>query len=109
FAVPGSVASGLSVEQRAFPTPRFWFIDQSNTRLVQVQKNRLVVNWRQADTNAGYPRYTTLRNDLVEAFAILQTFLADEGFGKPIPDLAELTYVNHMRAGERGKPREPLG
>lgn len=109
FAAPASVGFGLALEQRTFPPPRLWFIDRSNTRLVQVQNNRIVVNWRQADTNADYPRYATLREDMEEAFRILQAFLRDEGLREPIPDLAELTYVNHLRAGERGKPREPIG
>lgn len=108
FATPRPVASGLSVEQRAFPTPRFWFVDQTNTRVVQVQKNRLVVNWRQADTEANYPRYTTLREDIEAAFNILRDFLIDEGLEEPTPELAELTYVNHLHAGERGKPRDSI-
>lgn len=99
---------GISFEQ-AFPTPRLWFLDQSGTRVVQVQSNRLIVNWRQLDTGAEYPRYPAIREALIEAYGLLSQYLEQEGLSSIQLDQAELTYVNHIAAGERGRNRESLG
>lgn len=92
----------------AFPAPRLWFLDESATRLVQVQSNRLIVNWRQLDTDQDYPRYPVLRDSLTEAFSRLTAFVRDEGLGEIVPDQAELTYVNHLRSRDRASGRESL-
>ena len=98
---------GFSVEP-AFPIPRLWFLDETGNRLVQVQSNRIVVNWRQLETRQDYPRYPVLRGDLIDALELLTAFSREENLGDVVPDQAELTYVNHFRAGEPGRQREPL-
>jgi uncharacterized protein (TIGR04255 family) len=98
---------GFSFET-SFPVPRLWFLSADGTRLVQVQSNRLVVNWRQLDSGESYPRYSVLREMLSESLSVFRTFLEEEKLGDLSPEQAELTYVNHIPAGERGSPRQPL-
>ena len=98
---------GFSVET-SFPVPRLWFLSADGTRLVQVQSNRLVVNWRQLETGVPYPRFSRLKAMLAESLDIFTAFLADEALGGVIPDQVELTYVNHIPAGDSGSPRAPL-
>jgi len=98
---------GLSL-QPVLPVPRLWFLDESQTKLVQVQRNRLIVNWRQLNTVTEYPRYPALRGALEDAIQTLIEFASDEGLGGVVPNQAELTYVNHIRAGKPGQPRQSL-
>lgn len=98
---------GFSVET-SFPVPRLWFLSSDGTRLVQVQSNRLVVNWRQLDTGAPYVRFSGLMSMLSESIGLLGGFLHDEKLESIKPDQVELTYVNHLPAGGQGSPRDPL-
>lgn len=97
----------LSMET-AFPAPRLWFLNNDGTRLVQVQSNRLIVNWRRLETNDSYVRFTRLRTALEEAMLRLSAFLQDEQLGTIEPDQVELTYVNHIPAGKKESRHEPL-
>ncbi|MGH8591471.1 MAG: TIGR04255 family protein, partial [Gammaproteobacteria bacterium] len=47
---------GFTVET-TFPMPRVWFLSAEGTRLVQVQRDYFILNWRKLDTDAVYPRY----------------------------------------------------
>lgn len=98
---------GFSIET-SFLTPRIWFLSDDGTRLVQVQSNRLIVNWRQLETGTPYLRFAGLMSMLSEAINTLASFLDDEGLGRIEPDQVELTYVNHIRAGEKGSRRDSL-
>lgn len=98
---------GFSVET-SFPVPRLWFLSSDGTRLVQVQSNRLIVNWRRLDTGKPYVRFSGLMSMLSESIERFRQFIQDENLGTVRPDQAELTYVNHIRAGDNGSHREPL-
>ena len=80
------------------PEPRHWFLNREGTQLIQVQRDRFVVNWRKLDTEEIYPRYVTLRESLTREFGVLQQFLDTEGLASPEVNQCELTYVNHIPA-----------
>src|SRR5687768_12321700 len=42
--------------------PRLWLVSQSGEELVQLQHDRLSLNWRRVGTSTSYPRYKHLRN-----------------------------------------------
>jgi uncharacterized protein (TIGR04255 family) len=107
FAAPRTLQYGFSVAA-SLPTPRLWFLNENGTRLIQVQSDRLIVNWRQLDTGAAYPRYPVLRDELIAASEIVDRFLSDEKLDKLSIDQAELTYVNHFDASKPGSVRTPL-
>jgi uncharacterized protein (TIGR04255 family) len=99
---------GFSAAQ-SFPTPRLWFVSIDKTRLVQIQPNRLIVNWRKLEGHNQYPRYDTLKSVLRDAIETLSKFCADESLGEITPDQAELTYVNHLNAAREESARAPVG
>jgi uncharacterized protein (TIGR04255 family) len=37
---------------------RSWFINSSDTKVIQVQRDRFIINWRKLDTGEKYPRYS---------------------------------------------------
>lgn len=92
--------------QSSFPIPRLWFLSEDRTQLIQIQRDRLVVNWRQLDRSTPYLRYAGLRDLLIQSLHSLSEFLREEGHAGIVPNQAELTYVNHIEAAdERGQRR----
>jgi len=82
------------------PLPRVWFLNEAKTELVQFQRDRLVVNWRQGARPEPYPRYGSIIARFKLALDILQNFAATEKLGSITPTQGEVTYVNHILAGE---------
>lgn len=98
---------GFNLET-SFPMPRVWFLSEDGTRLVQVQRDHFIVNWRKLETEAIYPRYPTLRQTLVDELEPFQQFVEKEDLGTIRPVQTELTYVNHIDAREAGRGRKAL-
>lgn len=74
--------------------PRLWFTSREHDSLIQLQRDRLLVNWR-----AGmkpYPRYTTLFPKFQAVWATFETFVRAELDRAPSLRQLELTYVNHI-------------
>src|SRR5258708_32402614 len=78
------------------PAGRQWFLNGSGTQLVQVQPDRLIVNWRAGDPPTEYPRYGHMRQTFVARFEDLAQFTADERLGELDVMQAELSYINAM-------------
>jgi len=90
----------LHVDLRTGGDIRCWFISESDEELIQVQKDRFLLNWRRRES-PGYPRYsTTLRNTFVSRWSSYRDFLSSEHLGEPHVVQCEVTYINHIRQGE---------
>lgn len=90
------------------PAPRYWFISADDTRLIQVQPDRLIYNWRKRGEGQQYPRYRQLRPDFERYLRVLLDLLSPEERGVARPDWCEVTYVNHILPGEGEETRPPL-
>jgi hypothetical protein len=73
--------------------PRTWFISQDRSRLIQIQADRISLNWRQTDS-ARYPRYETLRRDLGRHFNTLRRCVEAGDRTMPPINMCEVNYVN---------------
>ena len=89
------------------PPPRYWFLNERGTQMIQVQQTRFVLNWRKMDTEVAYPHYSNIRDTLVEEFGRFEQFLEDESLAGPQLNQAELTYVNHIPVAA-GRQQETL-
>jgi uncharacterized protein (TIGR04255 family) len=83
-----------------FPTPRVWFLNATGSELIQVQTDRLILNWRRTADNDEYPHYVAVRRKFDDAVGELRAFLSEEGLPDIQPDQCEVTYVNHFRSGK---------
>ena len=84
----------------ALPPVRQWFLSKSGTELIQVQQDRLLVNWRAGDElPTAYPRYPHMRRFFEERFTELARFASAEGIGDVEITQAELTYINVIEVG----------
>jgi uncharacterized protein (TIGR04255 family) len=83
------------------PFPRGTRLQITNTagdRMIQVQSTRFHYNWQKAKEK--YPRYRNVREEFDAFFARFQTFVAQAGIGKLIPNQWEITYINFIPTEE---------
>lgn len=80
--------------------PRAWFTQEEETRIIQVQRDRFLHNWKRYPADAEYPRYETLIVDFDARYGEFRSFLDEHGLGTPRPLQYELTYVNHLVQGD---------
>ncbi len=93
---PAQPGPGLVVEV-GHPPLRLWMLTEAADRLVQVQRDRLVVNWRRI-SDGEYPRYHALRALLDRKVADLWSFFHERTVAIPLPAAVEATYVNTIDA-----------
>jgi uncharacterized protein (TIGR04255 family) len=81
------------------PASRFWFVSGDGSELLQVQQDRLIVNWRRPEQDGSYPRYDHVRQLFTTYFAALSAFIEREHLGVIRPNQCAVTYYNHIEAG----------
>jgi uncharacterized protein (TIGR04255 family) len=95
-------ATPIGIVLRSFddapPLPRVWFLDEEQNQLVQLQRDRLVVNWRKPDKLATYPHYSQIIKRFKFALTALHNFVESEQLGVIAPVQCEITYINHVQA-----------
>jgi uncharacterized protein (TIGR04255 family) len=80
------------------PATRYWFISADDTLLIQVQSDRFILNWRQTERKAEYPRYKNLRPAFERLFAGFLAQISDDAGRPPTVNFCEVTYINHIEA-----------
>lgn len=94
--VPGIEMPGIQFEfGTGPPLPRWWFLSSDERHLVQVQRDRLVRNWRRRAEGDPYPHFMELRPLFVADLDAFVEFLSDVELRHELSGLsAEVTYVN---------------
>lgn len=87
-------------EGEIFPHPRFWFISGSLDKLVQIQSNLFLCNWRKVDGEGVYPEYEEMKKVFKKNYSTFLNFLEQMSFEKPIPIELQFAYVNHFNQGQ---------
>ena len=87
------------------PVLRQWYISPESTRLLQLQQDRFIHNWRRASQEEAYPRYESLRESFERHFDRFIDFLVQNALGSPVVRQAEINYVNQLMpdAGWQGQ------
>lgn len=83
------------------PPLRHWFLDETGTQLVQVQRDWFGRNWRKTESDPEYRRYDSVREPFAEDVGFLASFVEDAGIGSLKPVQCEITYINEIRPAER--------
>jgi uncharacterized protein (TIGR04255 family) len=93
-------APSLQFEFVQQPEVRCWFHDRSEHRLLQIQADRFIHNWRkQGDADEPYPRYENIRPIFEREWARFNEFVKAEDLGPVAVNQCEVTYVNHLEQG----------
>jgi uncharacterized protein (TIGR04255 family) len=89
---------GLNIQTDLLPRtlPRTWFISGNDEHVIQLQVDRLIVNWRMRPGGGAYPRYQEVRQRFVAAHDVLNKFVHLAGYPHPIPNQCDLTYFNKV-------------
>ena len=86
------------------PVPRHWFVSRDGTRVVQVQSDRFILNWRRMQPEEPYPRYEALRQEFQQHFRQYTEFLTERKLGTATVRHAEVNYVNQIQLAPGDKP-----
>lgn len=103
--VPGVVESPQGVQQTFAWSElpelrRVFFVDESRGRLLQLQPNRFHHNWQRKAEHDVYPRFPEVRSEFLNRWAAFCAFLPEVGLASPHVVQGELTYINHIPAGD---------
>jgi len=89
------------------PMARFWFESTDGVRLLQVQQDRLIHNWRKIN-NEPYPRYEPIRERFFNDVGETSGFLEREGLGPIQPNQCEVVYTNVVTLPDGTDPHSHL-
>jgi len=96
----GPKADSPSIEMfETPPLPRFLFVSEDKKRLVQLQRDRFLQNWRKHGDEGQYPRYESLFPQFESSWESFSGFVRAQSLGDLQLDQYELTYVNHIEQG----------
>lgn len=90
------------------PPLRCWYIHNDRSRLIQVQRNRFMHNWRKESTN--YPHYDSLiRPSFIAEWVRYQDFIRQHKLGDLNVIRCEVTYISHIEQGTGWESFADLG
>lgn len=96
---------GITVTFGATPLNRHLFASPDGGRLLQLQGDRLILNWRRSGPQGEqYPRYSVLAPELAARLAEVDNFAVSRTGRGLSPRRVELTYVN-LIGGSSARPR----
>ncbi|MGG7105100.1 TIGR04255 family protein [Rhodococcus sp. 24CO] len=88
------IESGLRFNV-GIPPIRLWMISASDDLLLQIQNDRIILNWRRTPGNE-YPRYATLREKYASIWSAFSSEVSRLGIGDLAPVTAEVSFVNRV-------------
>lgn len=95
---PGAGGPGIHFGS-GVPPVRLWLIEPSGHFLIQLQRDRLLLNWRKVAEDSEYPRYAVLRDKFAGLLSGLRGFLRSNHPGADVSmTVAEFTYINRIAA-----------
>jgi uncharacterized protein (TIGR04255 family) len=77
---------------------RAWFHDATKVYLVQLQNDRLILNWRKKTDADGivYPHYDVIRPKFLAILERFSAFLVQEDLAPLAAMICEVTYIDHI-------------
>lgn len=75
---------------------RIWLLSPEGHDLLQVQQDRIILNWRRLGSSVSYPGHQALLDTIRLRWDELEERLSALNLPTPVPTLVEWTYVNHL-------------
>ena len=82
------------------PPMRWWYLDDKNGRLIQLQRDVFFHNWRKLSPEHPYPHYQQTREMFEAAWRRFLDFLKKEELGLPNVFQCQIDYINHIEKGQ---------
>ena len=89
--------------------PRSFFVSDAGNWVIQIQRDRFCYNWRKVKDEDEYPRYEEVSRRFFQAWATFENFCESEGLAPVEITQLELTYINHVPAGQAWKSLDDIG
>lgn len=89
--------------------PRVWFVHAAGDHLVQLQRDRFLCNWRKLTDRHEYPSFGKVFSRFQEQISAFEGFAKNRLGGSPSYYQYELTYINHVVAGNGWSNLAELG
>jgi uncharacterized protein (TIGR04255 family) len=97
LALPGGGPTLAFQLQTGPPPVRLWSLTEDQSLLVQVQHDRLLLNWRKLADGDPYPRYRRLREVFTGLWREFASYVGDhDDFGVLQPSIAEVSFFNRI-------------
>lgn len=96
FESPQAQQFAIELNTSGAMDTRCWFIDSTDARLLQVQANRFIRNWRKRPQHTDYPRYDVHRREFSDEWNHYLSFLEAQHLPRPAVSQCEVTYINHI-------------
>lgn len=86
------------------PQIRCWFSDESQSTLIQVQRDHFLCNWRKMPSDSEYPRFHNTKLRFEKEWERFEHFVRSEQLGELNVKQCEVSYINHieLEAGWQG-------
>jgi uncharacterized protein (TIGR04255 family) len=78
---------------------RCWYIDKTETRLIQFQRDGFFHNWRKIQEDDLYLHYDNTKPTFEKHWLAFCEFLKTQKLMHPAVDQCEVTYINHIEIG----------
>lgn len=75
---------------------RYWFRSEDESYTVQVQENRLALNWDRTESGPVYPRYQAVRKRFHELYEVFTEVADDRLLTEHPPAWCAVTYTNDI-------------
>ncbi|GGO47554.1 TIGR04255 family protein [Streptomyces lasiicapitis] len=99
-AAPNNSGPRIRVDFPSLRETRYWFLSEDGRDLVQLQPDRLIVNWRDRGGGIKYPRFGYVLNSLSRRATEVARF-AESSFRTKLEFLhVELSYINVLRVDD---------
>ena len=79
---------------------RICFIHQTDTEIIQVQRDRFTFNWRKTEPHPVYPGFTAICEKFEDFYSRFGKVIKNMQIGEVTPLQYELTYINQLGHGE---------
>lgn len=82
------------------PMPRYLFLSNETSFVIQVQQDRFTVNWRRKSKDDVYPRFESVIGRFEDFVGRFSDFITKKNLGIIRVTQAEVTYVNRIETAE---------
>jgi uncharacterized protein (TIGR04255 family) len=108
----GEISKGITPEIEILsspPIPRMFYVDKTGSWLMQLQKDRFLHNWRKEKESDVYPRFPVVFGKFWNSWEKYLRFCQEEKLGELTINQLEITYINHIPAGDGWSELGELG
>lgn len=88
---------------------RIWFIHETDTEIIQVQRDRFTFNWRKTEQHPVYPGFTAICEKFEDFYSRFGQIVKNMQIGEVAPLQYELTYINQLRHGDGWDTPDDIG